>query len=79
MIMGNVFQQNQTLIYDQVLRREWNSEGLQRYPEDIIQRHETFVQSVRESSEAKIEIVHGALVRERIFQQQSFNFDVLPL
>ena len=79
MIMGNAFQKNQTLIYDQILRRDEKSEGLQKYPQDIIQSHETFVQSVRESSEAKVEIVHGALVRERIFQQQSSNFDILPL
>lgn len=73
------FRKIKLLIYDQILRRDEKSDGLQKYPEDIIQCHETFVQSVLESSEAKVEIVHGVLVRERIFQEQSFNFDVLPL
>ena len=73
------FRKIKLLIYDQILRRDEKSDGLQKYPEDIIQCHETFVRSVREFSEAKVEIVHAILVRERIFQQQSFNFDVLPL
>lgn len=79
MIMGNAFQKGHTLIYDHILRRDENSEGLQKYPEDVIQCHEAFVQTVRESSEAKVEIVHGAKVRERIFRCPSFDFEVLPL
>ncbi len=68
-----------TLIYDHILRRDENSEGLQKYPEDVIQCHEAFVQTVRESSKAKVEIVPDAKVRERIFQCPSFDFEVLPL
>ena len=56
-------------MYDQILRRDEKSEGLQKYPEEVIQCHEAFVQSVRESSEAKVVIFHGVLVKERIFRQ----------
>ena len=79
MIMGNAFQKEHTLIYDQILRRDEKSEGLQKYPKEVIQCHEAFIQSVRESSEAKVEIVHDALVRERVIRQQPFNSDILPL
>ena len=76
--MGDAFQKGHTLIYDQIPRRDERSEELRGYPGEVIQCHEAFVQSVSESSEAKVEIVHGVLVKERMSQLQSFVFDVLP-
>ena len=45
MIMGNAFQKGHTLIYDHIPTRDENSEGLQKYPEDVIQCHEAIVQT----------------------------------
>ena len=79
MIMSNAFKKGHALMYDRNLRSEEKSEAIKEYPEDIIQCHEAFIQSVRESSEAKVEVVHGARVRERMVRQLSFQHDVLPL
>jgi len=35
-IMGNVFEKDDSLLYDHLLRRDEKSEGLQKYPEDVI-------------------------------------------
>lgn len=79
MIMGNAFHKGHTLIRDHRLRRDEKSEGLQEYPEEIIQCHEVFVRSVRACSEASVGVVHGLPVRERMMRQKSCDRAVLPL
>lgn len=58
LLMGNAYQEG-TLTYDQILRREKKLEALEKYPEAILQCHETFLRKIRESSEAKVEMIHG--------------------
>lgn len=65
-IMGNAFKKNHSLLYDHLLRRDEKSKGLQKYPKDVVKCHEAFIQTVRESIEAKVEVVYGAAVRERM-------------
>jgi len=78
-IMGNAFEKDKSLIYDHLLRRHEKSEGLKDYPEDVTRCHEAYIQKVRESMEAKVEVVYGTPVKERMLQEQAFKVDVLPL
>jgi hypothetical protein len=66
------------LIYDHLLRRDENS-GLETYPEAFKECHEAYVQKVRESMEAKVEVVYGTKVKKRMLQKQAFKFDPLRL
>jgi hypothetical protein len=79
MIMGNAFEKDHSLLYDHLLRRDEKSEGLQKYPDDVVKCHEAFIQTARESMEAKVEVVYGAAVRDRMLQRQGYKFDLLPL
>jgi len=79
MIMGNAFEKSNSLIYDHLLRRDEKSEGLKMYPEDIVRCHEAFIQKVRESMEAKVEVVYGKQVKERMLQKQAYEVDLLAL
>jgi hypothetical protein len=65
-IMGNAFKKGSSLIYDHLLRRDEKSEGLKMYPEDVVRCHEAFIQKVRESMEAKVEVVYSTPVKERM-------------
>ena len=77
--MGNAFEKDKSLIYDHLLRRHEKSEGLKDYPEDVTRCHEAYIQKVRESMEAKVEVVYGTPVKERMLQKQTFEFHLLPL
>jgi hypothetical protein len=79
MIMGNMFEKDQSLICDHLLMRDEKSEGLQNYPEDVKRCHELYLQKVRESMEAKVEVVFGKPVKERMLQKQASKCDTLPL
>ena len=78
-IMGSAFQLGHSLIFDHVSRREEKSEGLQVYPESILHCHESFVQQIRESMQAKVEVIYGLHVKNKILQDQRLSFDMLPL
>jgi hypothetical protein len=78
-IMGNAFEKGNSLIYDHLLRRDEKSEGLQMYPEEVVRCHEAFIQKVRESMEAKVEVVYGTPVKEKMLQKQAYKLDLLPL
>jgi hypothetical protein len=77
--MGSAFQLGHSLIFDHVSRREEKSEGLQVYPEPILHCHENFVQQIRESMQAKVEVIYGLHVKNKILQDQRLSFDMLPL
>ena len=79
MIMGNAFEKGHTLIYDQILRRDQDSDGVEKYPKDVVQCHENFIQDIREPSEAKVEVICGKIVRKRLMRDDRFKFDILPL
>lgn len=72
MLMGNAYQEG-TLTYDQILRREKKSEALEKYSEAVVQCHETFVRKIRESSEAKVEIIHGEPVKSWMSKGLSYK------
>jgi hypothetical protein len=78
-IMGNAFEKDKSLIYDHLLRRDEKSEGLQNYPEDVKLCHEIYLQKVRESMEAKVEVIYGTPVKNRMLREQAFKFDSLRL
>jgi hypothetical protein len=77
--MGNAFEKDKSLIYDHLLRRDEKSEGLQNYPEDVKLCHEIYLQKVRESMEAKVEVIYGTPVKNRMLREQAFKFDSLRL
>ena len=79
MIMGNGFEQGVSFIFDHLHRRSENSEGYDTYPEVVFQCHEMFTRQIRESLEAKVELIYGKRVKTIIFQRQNTRFTVLPL
>jgi hypothetical protein len=79
MVMGTVFERHKTLMYDQLHRRDDNSEGEQYYPQAVLKCHHDFTHQIMESSESKVEVVYGQKVQNilrRRFQGQS---TILPL
>jgi len=66
MVMGNAYRENETLIYDHLHRRSKKSEGLENYPENVVECHEQFTQKIMESSHAKVEVVYGRQVQARV-------------
>ena len=66
MIMENAYRENETLIYDHLHRRSKKSEGLENYPENVVECHEQFIQKIMESSHARIEAVYGRQVQVRV-------------
>ncbi len=69
MVTGTVFEKGKTLIYDQLHRRDQNSEGMQYYPQTVLDCHDEFTHQVTESSEAKVEVVYGAPVEDYLRKQ----------
>jgi hypothetical protein len=66
MVMGNAYRENETLIYDHLHRWSKKSEGLENYPENVVECHEQFTQKIMESSHAKVEVVYGRQVQARV-------------
>lgn len=68
MVMGNGFEKGKTLLFDHLHRRSEKSEGLQKYPDAVIEAHEEFTHQIMASSAAKVEVVYGGSVQRRIYQ-----------
>jgi hypothetical protein len=68
-----------TFLFDHLHRRSQNSEGYDTYPKVVIQSHERFTHRIGESIEAKVEVIYGAKVKDRIFKRQDRKFTILPL
>lgn len=66
MVMGNAYRENETLIYDHLNRWSRKSEGLENYPENVVEYYEQFTQKIMESSHAKVEVVYGRQVQARV-------------
>jgi hypothetical protein len=79
MVMGNGFEEGVTFLFDHLHRRSQNSEGYDTYPKVVIQSHERFTHRIGESTEAKVEVIYGAKVKDRIFKRQDRKFTILPL
>ena len=79
MVMGNAFQEGYTLIFDHIHRREPKSEGLEVYPEEVIRCHEDFTQQICESMVAKVEVVYGDKIKDRILTNRKSKYTILPL
>lgn len=80
MVMGTAFNAD-TLLYDQIHRRDADSNGSMRYPPYVIQAHHEWTMKIWESSEAKIEIVYGRAAQRGIVANPTLpvNVTALPL
>lgn len=56
------------LIYDHLARHEAKSEGLQRYPQKILQCLEDFLHKFRDCIKATVEIIYGCSVKQRVLR-----------
>jgi len=59
MVMNNAFEKGKSLIFDDYLRRHETSEGDRIYPLSVKQVNASLIHRMRESMEAKVEIVYG--------------------
>ncbi|KAF1963756.1 hypothetical protein CC80DRAFT_12593, partial [Byssothecium circinans] len=74
MIIANNFVPGKTFIFDHLSRRE-SVDGLQIYPQTILDLHETWLSKIRSNMAAKVEVVYGNKVRDRMSQ----IYDLEPL
>ena len=77
MVMGNAFQEGETLLFDSLHRRSVKLEGFDQYPQAVINAHKEFTYQIMDSSAAKVEVVYGRAVQNRILQTMTCY--VLPL
>lgn len=64
-------------MFDHVHRREAKSEAIEEYDEQIRDVHEKYTQYIEDSMEAKVELVYGKKVQQRLLQ--THDFEILPL
>lgn len=67
------------MIFDHLHRRSSNSEGLKVYPNSILECHETFTRQNLETLEAKVIIIYGSKLQQRILGNANLLSTVLPL
>ncbi|KAL8718671.1 MAG: hypothetical protein Q9225_004224 [Loekoesia sp. 1 TL-2023] len=77
MVMGNGFKEGESLIFDHIHRRDPKSQGLKTYPEAVLAAHEDRTRRIMASSAAKVEVVYGRVVQNRILQ--TMRCTILPL
>jgi hypothetical protein len=77
MVMGNIYEPGNTLLFDHIHRRESTSEAIEEYHEKVLECHEDFTDSIAESMKAKVEIIWGQKVQQRLIQTE--DIAVLPL
>jgi hypothetical protein len=65
------------LVYDQIHRREENSNGSAQYPSGVLQAHADWTEQILESSEAKVEVVYGKKAQTPILANKAHT--PLPL
>jgi hypothetical protein len=76
MIIANTFVRGKTLIFDHISRREI-VDGLEIYPQNILNCHETWLSKIRSNMAAEVEIIYCKKVRERMLQ--IYDLEPLPL
>lgn len=79
MIMGNAFEQGKTLMFDHLHRRSKKSSGLEEYPENALECHEDWTRQILEASQAKVIVVYGKKVQDRIMENPKRKLTTLPL
>ena len=77
MVLGNGFQEGESLIFDHIHRRDPKSHGLKKYPEVVLAAHEDRTRHIMAFSAAKVEVVYGRVVQNRILQ--TMRCTMLPL
>ncbi|KAH8693136.1 hypothetical protein BGW36DRAFT_34911 [Talaromyces proteolyticus] len=77
MVMGNRFQERNTLLFDHLHRQSARSNGPKPFPEPIKIIHEELTHLMMASSAAKFETVYGLHVQKRILQL--LKCSLLPL
>ncbi|CRG92155.1 hypothetical protein PISL3812_09211 [Talaromyces islandicus] len=66
MVMGNLYQED-TLLFDHVHRRgDSKSEAIDKYDPRVLRVHEKFTSGIWESMKAKVELVYGYKVQQRL-------------
>jgi hypothetical protein len=76
--MGTTYE-TETLLYDQVHRRDDTSYRSARYPPYVRQAHEEWTIRISESSEAKVKVVYGQTAQRPITSDTSIQKTPLPL
>lgn len=66
------FVSGKTFMFDHLSRRE-SVDGLQVYPQTIIDLHETWLSKIRSNMAAKVEVVYGKKVSERKTPRQALQ------
>lgn len=77
MVIGNVYEPSNTLLFDHIYRRESTSEAIEGYYEKVLECHKDFTNSIAESMKAEVEIIWGQKVQRRLIQTE--DIAVLPL
>jgi hypothetical protein len=72
LIMANSFVSGNTMIFDHLARREV-VDGLRVYPKEILACHEHWLSRIRNFITAKVEIVYGRAVQDRMLQLQKLE------
>jgi len=76
MLLQSGFNTTNSLFFDHIARRD-NVDGFKSYPQSVLTCHERFLEEIRSSMKAEVEIVYGEAIRERMLDTQ--NFEALPL
>ena len=77
MVMGNCFRKRESLILDHIHRRDARSEGVINYPKLVCAVHEDRTRRIMALSAAKVEIVYGRVIQQRLLQ--TMKCTILPL
>jgi hypothetical protein len=80
MVIGNLYHPG-TLVFDHLHRRSEDSEGLETLPEPVLDCHEDHTRDISESMSAKVKLLHGRKVLNRILstRDNAYKFTALPL
>lgn len=78
MVMDNLYNQD-TLLFDHVCRREGESDAIKEYHPEVLASHEQFQNDISHSMKAKVELVWGKKVFDRLLVLYKANFVPFPL
>lgn len=80
MLIGNLYTPR-TLVFDHLHRRSEDFESLETLPEPVLDCHEDHTRDISESMSAKVELLHGRKVLNRILstRDNAWKFTALPL
>lgn len=79
LLLETGFTANNSFVFDHIHRREEKSEAITTYPAPILQCHEQLTWKYMESMEAKVEILYGIHVQQRLLQDPRLEYIILPL